>query len=479
MREKWRDVYIGIINKSGNKNKKYKKESYEEDRGEDVDKQVEINRLTEIKKLFDDKIIENLGNNVWVEHVTKTVLKRIVNEEKAKLLDKKENEIACPPHHKINLETGEITERTREDNWTKEIRFEYKKPSEKAYKRCENLLFEITSDKGKSETLIQILGSALTGVTTRKEFYFIRGPPDSSKSFLCRLVEYVMADFATQASLGAFTGKKNTNIVTELMRLIPYRFTPTVESIPDNILDDLHINKNSGGDDFQCRNPHGKEISFKPQFPTILFGNNFPRIENDVLYEKLVFVELIIRFVNNPRKSNERKKNPTLLDELKADNEFMETLLYMLVEGATKFNKNGRRVKWDHKLPKDVTGNRNSNELLKYFIDEECDTDYEDKRTSLFEYYNEKYENKEELEDKIESEMENFRITFTFRRIRRSIFNKAYNNYRHRYGQKEVAPQIIAKGMENLKYTTSKIKGHYVYNGIELKTETKEDIDLQ
>jgi putative DNA primase/helicase len=370
------------------------------------------------------------------------------------------------------LETGIMRERTKEDNWTKEIRIPYKKPTPKAYKRAKDFFLEITNgNETTAKTLIQIFGSALTGIALRKEFYYILGPANSGKSLLCKLVEYVMADFGTQASLSTFTGAKSGNISTELMRLIGYRFAPVLESIINNILNCLVINKASGGDKMQARNPHGKEVIFSPLFPIILAGNHFPDIQNKILWEKLVLICLEIEFIANPKKPNERQRKPRYFEELTADEEFMEAFLYILVEGAIGFNKNGQSVEWDHKLPKHITENNKRN-MLDSFLEEECNTDYEEKKEEITKELEKKYKDAE-LDREVENEMKEFKVSKSIKMIKRSTFNEEYNFYRAKYGEKAMTPQQIGKEMNDKKYIAYKTEGIFVYAGIELKENLK------
>lgn len=234
-----------------------------------------------------------------------------------------------------------------------------------------------------------------------------------------------------------------------------------------------------GGDELHGRNPHKDELIFHPLFPIIFLGNIFPLIKNPVLWEKLVLVVLTTKFVNNPKAPNEIKKIPNYDKELMKDREFMEAFLYLLVEGAIQFNKNGQSVEWDHELPREIKNRRKGTNTLDSFLEEECETDYADKREEIRiriakENGFEEDEIDDEMEEKIDTEMLYFSVDpKSDKRIERSEFNRAYNFYRADFKEPELTPQQIGEKMREKGYIPYK-SGNFIYKGIELKKKRKQ-----
>jgi putative DNA primase/helicase len=96
-----------------------------------------------------------------------------------------------------------------------------------------------------------------------------------------------------------------------------------------------------GGDTLTARAPYGRfEISFRPTHTLFLLTNPKPRADASdyALWQRIHLIPFTLCFVDEPQADNERRRDPGLLDKLKAE---ASGILAWLVQGCKAWQKEG------------------------------------------------------------------------------------------------------------------------------------------
>ncbi len=100
------------------------------------------------------------------------------------------------------------------------------------------------------------------------------------------------------------------------------------------------VKKLTGGDTMTPRTLHGKPVTFKPTHMLILLTNPKPHIPagDDAMWDRLILVPFEVRFVSNPIEANERPRDKTLPNKLRAE---ASGILAWLVRGCIEWQQGG------------------------------------------------------------------------------------------------------------------------------------------
>lgn len=354
------------------------------------------NELKEINGTNKKKLIKNVFDSNWTEAVVKRVIEKIRDDNRAKNLNRKVDEIACPPCHVIDLKTGKVRLRKAEDNWSEEINIEYNPKENKKDIEWEETMAKFSNNnKEISDKLRDILGSSLTGRAKRKYFYYFLSIINGGKSTLLNIIVSVMGDyFAGSGSNYTFTTNNNKGeIISGLLDIMNKRLVVLSELREFDILDDVYISKMIGGDQISSRNPHKGLAKYYPMFAFIIAANFKPNFQNQYLYSKLHALELTSSFVDNPKNKGEFQSIIDIEDKIKEDNELMKAILRWMVKGAVNFTSNENKIPLLNSSLKLIRKLKHDDDLMGLY----------------FEEYIEKYEDiiKEEIREKLKSDNEN------------------------------------------------------------------------
>jgi putative DNA primase/helicase len=154
-----------------------------------------------------------------------------------------------------------------------------------------------------------------------------------------------------------------------LAKLAGKRLAYASESAEDMRLDAAKVKGLTGGDRINARGLHKDPNEFKATHKLALFTNRKPTIPPDdqAVWDRIMLIELKMRFVDNPdpKKPNERKRDKTLGEKLKAE---YSGILAWLVRGAIEWRTQG--LKPPDKVTIATTEYQNSEDILQTFIDE-------------------------------------------------------------------------------------------------------------
>lgn len=158
----------------------------------------------------------------------------------------------------------------------------------------------------------------------------------------------------------------------DIMRLRGLRLVWASETNEGRRMDAGRVKMLSGGGAMVGRSPHAKrEVSFKQSFTISLLTNSKPRVPADdcALWERLKLIPFEMRFVDDPREQNEKKRDKFLKEKLKAE---ADGILTWLVSGCLEWQRVGLLP------PQEVVAAtaeyRNEEDIVLQFIGERCVT---------------------------------------------------------------------------------------------------------
>jgi putative DNA primase/helicase len=100
------------------------------------------------------------------------------------------------------------------------------------------------------------------------------------------------------------------------------------------------IKQLTGGDSITTRTLHEKPVTFKPTYKVMLLTNHKPHIsaEDQAMWDRVLLIPFDLRFIDDPKAPNERKRNPRMLELLEAES---AGILAWLVRGCLAWQQQG------------------------------------------------------------------------------------------------------------------------------------------
>ncbi len=182
------------------------------------------------------------------------------------------------PGGTVDLRTGKLQPARQSDLITKQTGVA-PEPGEPC--RLQQFLFEATAgDRELIRFLQQVAGYGLTGSTREHALFFIYGPGGNGKSVFLNLLNYVMGDYATTASMATFTASKHDRHPTDLAMLNGARLVSASETEEGRAWAESRIKQVTGGDKISARFMRQDFFEFAPQFKLMIVGNHAPVLGN-------------------------------------------------------------------------------------------------------------------------------------------------------------------------------------------------------
>lgn len=290
--------------------------------------------------------------------------------------------------------------------------------------------------------ILDYFSSCLVGHSPDELFHIWTGSGGNGKSLSIGLFQSVVGSYATTISITLLTNKRaSSNAATpEMANCKGKRFVVFQEPENDDKIHVGHMKELSGNDKISARALFKEPIEFYPQFKTILTCNKLPFIpSNDGgTWRRLRVTPFEMKFVNNPKEPNERKKDKYLKDKME---KWKEPLLFLLINRYVERYKNQGLIEPDK---------------IKQFT-----TEYQRQSDIYYEYLSEQLEITSNPKDRINlSTMYNdfkmwYKEAHTERKIPpRSEFKE---NIEEKIGKMRSSgwKRIIFKGDKNIKETLS------------------------
>lgn len=181
----------------------------------------------------------------------------------------------------LDLRTGKLSEHDRTQMITKLSHVQYDPDARSEL--WEKYLRDATAgDDEFAAYLRRLVGYALQGNATEKQFYFLYGPPNGTKSTFIKAIANAMGEYAVTAAFTTWLVHTSTGGNRgDLVSLMGARLVTSVEVRKNARFDEEVIKKVTGGDVVTAAAKYEAEISYVPSFTLILAANDAPTIRDD------------------------------------------------------------------------------------------------------------------------------------------------------------------------------------------------------
>ena len=226
--------------------------------------------------------------------------------------------------------------------------------------------------------LVQMLfGLWLTGVITEKFFVILYSPqPDSAKTTLMDIFMECLGKHATIMDKSIVVSKPTNffnGATPGVVALKNKRLAVLSETSCDFVLDDGAVKTHVCGDKIKGRGLYQDFIEFRPTHKPVIVTNKLPKFKTtDIsLWKKLIVIPFDCEFVDNPKKPNQYKRDPTYRERAMKK---IPAFTYWGYKGFVKYNERGRKLPEIPRIVEEITDNyrHNNKDDIDTFLDEKC-----------------------------------------------------------------------------------------------------------
>lgn len=223
----------------------------------------------------------------------------------------------------------------------------------------------------------RLLGYSITGHTSEQILPILWGQGRNGKSTLLEVLGYILKDLAgpiqTELLLDQGKARSSAGPSADIMSLRGKRIVWASEPNEECRFSVSKVKWLVGGDRLVGRPPFGKyEIAFSPTHTLFLLTNHKPHASSEdyAFWQRIHLIPFRLSFVDDPKESFEKKRNPGLSDALKREG---AGILAWLVRGCLEWQKKGLVPP---KSVKDATREyRAEEDVIGQFIEERCEVD--------------------------------------------------------------------------------------------------------
>ena len=212
---------------------------------------------------------------------------------------------------------------------------------------------EAFADEGGREVMLHSLMRASLGDVSRKKYLTGLGYTNSGKGMLTQLCITAFGaycvSFNGNSLLTRYEGGESAKELMWVMDIANARFAFSSEikvgeegkksiAIDGNMLKAL----TSGGDEMKARRNHKDEVVIVNKATPFIFANDMPRINpvDDAIRERTQVVSWSYSYVDDPKRSYEKKKNPKLGDSFR-EAKYGDAFFWLMVEEYEKWRETG------------------------------------------------------------------------------------------------------------------------------------------
>jgi putative DNA primase/helicase len=181
----------------------------------------------------------------------------------------------------VDLRTGELRAHHRENLITKTTGVDFVAGATSDL--WARVLRDATGgDDDLASYLQRVAGYALIGTPLERAFFFLFGPPGTSKSTLVRALHIALGDYAISTAFETFCVQTSTGGNRgDLVRLAGARLVSSVEVRKGARWDEAIIKAITGGDEIVAAAKYEAEVSFLPACTLIFAANDSPTARDD------------------------------------------------------------------------------------------------------------------------------------------------------------------------------------------------------
>ena len=287
--------------------------------------------MEKYKNLFENNKTYNILYKRYTNNINQIILKLQNNHDLKEQLNKKVGIIPIKNNKILNLDTLEIRERIKEDNFTFEMPVNYKPNdyNENEIKKYFEDLFK--NDKELIQIVLNLCKSIIYGIRLRYIFVF-QGDGNNGKSLFINLLKHIYSKFGSSVDKKVMISSDiGSNLTTELEILENIRVGFLSETKDEDKFNDELIKRLTGGDDISVRSLFKSHRVMKTNVSLLLCTNHFPTFDKT---EKSMLQRIMpIPFLNSFEINEEFKnKIETMYDDI-----FTYIIKYGMI--TTKFER--------------------------------------------------------------------------------------------------------------------------------------------
>jgi len=277
----------------------------------------------------------------------------------------------------IDLKTGDLRDGKPEDYIRSTSGTAYN--PEAACPLWEKFLLEIFDGDGETVSFVQrLLGMGLLGDSDLKQNVFIfTGRGRNGKNSLLDTVSGVIGpQLCTKITSELLLSSKNSRgagaCSPEILGLQGLRLIYASETNEGRSFDVSKVKELSGGGYLRARGVYAKnEVTFKSSHMVILDTNCMPHANpgDYAFFQRLRCINFTLSYVDEPKESFERKKDPHLKGKLATE---APGILAWLIRGCLIYQEHGLQEPMS--VLAAVDAYRDSEDLIKQFLTDKCNT---------------------------------------------------------------------------------------------------------
>jgi len=239
--------------------------------------------------------------------------------------------------------------------------------------RWERFLGEVFGgDTALIDFLQRLLGYGITGLSTEHVVALFYGPGGrNGKDTLIEAIHHVLGSCASPVSKAVLLRRRENTGGAEphLMDLRGKRVVWTSETQESDHLDAAQVKYLTGGGTIKTRPLYGGMVEFPPTHLALLLSNYTPHADPDdlALWSRVLLITFNQRFVDDPQHPNERARDPSLKEALRAE---ASGILAWLVRGCLEWREKGLQTPECVKLATEQY--REAEDEVTHFLEERC-----------------------------------------------------------------------------------------------------------
>lgn len=220
----------------------------------------------------------------------------------------------------------------------------------------------------------RLLGYSITGLHVEHVFPILWGRGRNGKGSAVETLRAVLGPLAgpIKAEMLLDQGRVRSSAApdSDVMNLRGRRLIWASETSEGRRFDAGKLKWLVGGDTLCGRAPYGRrEVEFEPTHTLFLLTNSKPKADplDFAFWQRILLIPFTLSFVDDPHKANERKRDPYLVERLKAES---SGILAWMIRGCLAWQKGGlappqvvRAATNGYRLDEDIVG---------HFLDECC-----------------------------------------------------------------------------------------------------------
>lgn len=244
-----------------------------------------------------------------------------------------------------------------------------------------NKIFEsIMPNADERKYLLKTISFGIVGRNLLEEFYLWIGSGGNGKGLLRDLIQALLGEYFDPIDISYFEQTKHQGHAgapdSIMARKKNCRMVITTEPEADIKLRCAKLKDLAGGDTIQVRKMYAKDnFNFKPKFKIIIQTNKEVSMDgaDGGVIRRLRFIVFPNKFVDVPKKPNERKIDRTLKEKIKSD-KYKLAFFKILLDHYNDFVKNdNNELPMPERIKNDTQEYLNSNDPVQQFIDERID----------------------------------------------------------------------------------------------------------